>query len=62
MSERPKPSWWRKWGDDILLVSGIACLSTAGFLLNPSAGLAALGGGLIALSIVVARAKGGDDG
>ena len=44
-----------KYLDDILMIVGIACLTTAGFLMHRAAGWAVLGTGLIALAVVVAR-------
>jgi len=44
--------------DDLLILSGVGCLSVGGFVLHTAAGLGVLGTGLIGFGILAARGGG----
>lgn len=43
------------WLDDAAYLAGVGCLTAAGFLVCASAGLAVLGAGLVAFSLLISR-------
>ena len=43
------------WLDDAAYLAGVGCLTEAGFLVCASAGLAVLGAGLVAFSLLISR-------
>lgn len=48
--------FFREYLDDFLVILGILLLSSAGFLLNISAGLGILGAGFIVYGVLVGKA------